>query len=331
MPGQIGLEATPEEYTGRMVDVFAELWRVLRADGVLWLNLGDCYATGAGKVGDHPGGEQGARWRGDASRVRDSRRRDRAAVMPNRGVHRADDAGKQSGRVAAMGPLTQPNRMPLAGLKPKDLVGVPWRVAFALQAAGWWLRSDIIWHKPNAMPESVTDRPTKAHEYLFLLTRSERYYYDADAIAEPRVTTGDAFVAGWATGPGSHAAVDHARENGGGAKFTHNQATPDAASDATTRNRRTVWTIASEAFAEAHFATFPTALAEPCILAGSRPGDVVLDPFCGAGTVGLVCERLGRSFVGIELNPEYAAMAEQRIRGDCPLFSDVRIVTGGGA
>ena len=162
MEGQLGLERTPEEYVSKLVAVFREVRRVLRDDGTLWCVLGDCYATGAGKVGNCPGGgEQGARWRGEGSK---------------------HDYG--------IGPVTQPNRMPLPGLKPKDLVGVPWRVVFALQADGWWLRSDIIWHKPNPLPESVTDRPTKAHEYVFLLAKSERYWYDAEAIAEP-ITKGD--------------------------------------------------------------------------------------------------------------------------------------------
>ncbi len=157
------------------------------------------------------------------------------------------------------------------GLKPKDLIGVPWLVAFALQADGWYLRSDIIWHKPNCQPESVKDRPTRAHEYLFLLTKSERYLYDHAAIQEASPHT---------TRP---------------------------------RNRRTVWSINTEGFHGAHFATFPTALVEPCVLAGSEVGDVVLDPFAGSGTVGVVCLKHRRRFVGIELNPEYAAMARKRI------------------
>lgn len=158
------------------------------------------------------------------------------------------------------------------GLKPKDLVGVPWRVAFALQADGWYLRSDIIWHKPNCQPESVKDRPTRAHEYLFLLSKSEQYYYD-------------------------HAAI---RERANGEK--------------TYRNRRTVWSINTEAFPEAHFATFPPTLVAPCILAGSRERDLVLDPFFGSGTVGEVCMGLGRSFMGIELNPDYARIAIRRLK-----------------
>jgi DNA modification methylase len=158
-------------------------------------------------------------------------------------------------------------------LKGKDLIGIPWRVAFALQADGWYLRSDIIWHKPNPMPESVTDRPTKSHEYLFLLSKSLRYYYDHEAIKEPAI-------------------------------------------DGTTRNKRDVWTITTKPFKGAHFAVMPEALVEPCILAGSKPGDTVLDPFAGSGTVGVVAKRHGRNFVGAELNPDYAAMAETRIASE---------------
>jgi site-specific DNA-methyltransferase (adenine-specific)/site-specific DNA-methyltransferase (cytosine-N4-specific) len=157
------------------------------------------------------------------------------------------------------------------GLKPKDLIGLPWRLAFALQADGWYLRSDIIWYKPNCQPESVKDRPTRAHEYIFLLSKSEKYYYDYESVCEPT--------------------------NGGG----------------TCRNRRTVWAVNTEAFPEAHFATFPTSLIEPCILAGSEPGDRVLDPFLGSGTVGEACLKLGRRFLGIELNPEYAEIAKARL------------------
>lgn len=165
--GQIGLEKTPQEYVAKMVEVFSEVRRVLRDDGTCWVNLGDCYATGAGRVGACPGGgERGAKWAG----YRGDRDKDPKAT--------------------GIGPMTQPNRMPLPGLKPKDLVGIPWRVAFALQADGWYLRSDIIWHKPSPMPESVTDRPTKSHEYIFMLSKSERYAYDAEAIKEPGTLQG---------------------------------------------------------------------------------------------------------------------------------------------
>ena len=199
--------------------------------------------------------------------------------------------------------------------KPKDLVGIPWRVAFALQADGWYLRSDIIWAKPNPMPESVTDRPTKAHEYLFLLSKSARYYYDAGAIAEAFADErmGNPGAYKWSYGEvgiqqkgGLH--------NGDGRVAGWNQ---DGSK--TGRNRRTVWTVPSQPFPGAHFAVMPQALVEPCVLAGSAPGDLVLDPFAGSGTVGVVALRHGRRFVGIELNAEYVSMARRRISG--PLFA----------
>jgi DNA modification methylase len=292
--GQIGLERMPEEYISKLVAVFRELRRVLADDGTLWLNLGDCYATGAGKVGDHPGGgEQGERWKG------------------NRGTHDANNSGKHSASLAAMGPRTQPNRMPIRGLKPKDLVGIPWRVAFALQADSWHLRSDIIWSKPNPMPESVRDRPTKAHEYLFLLSKNKRYYYDAAAIAEP---------ANWPEGPWGIPSQKHAAASNGKLMRTAAGLVKQAGVGRETRNKRSVWTIPTAPFPEAHFATFPPALVTPCILAGSAIGDTVIDPFAGAGTTGLVASRLNRNFVGIELNPKYAEMARRRIEQDAPLL-----------
>lgn len=270
--GQLGLERTPEEYVSRMVEVFREVRRVLADDGTCWINLGDSYATGAGKVGERPGGgAQGDNWQGA---------------------------------------MTSPNRLPLPGLKPKDLVGIPWRVAFALQADGWWLRSDIIWAKPNPMPESVTDRPTKAHEYLFLLAKSERYYYDAAAIAESGAWCGLQLdiVRG-----------RKVRAEAMGRKPSGNEVPGVDAKSPDRRNRRSVWTVTTQPFAEAHFAVMPEALVEPCILAGSAPGDVVLDPFAGSGTVGVVALRYGRRFVGCELNPEYVEMARKRVAG--PLFA----------
>ena len=271
---QLGLERTPDEYVGRMVEVFRQVGRALRDDGTLWLNLGDSY-SGAGLGGGI-----------DSQGINDSQKRAASA--------------KRSG-VRPIGP----------GLKPKDLVGIPWRVAFALQADGWWIRSDIIWHKPNPMPESVTDRPTKSHEYLFLLTKSARYRYDADAIREPAVL-----------GP-------HVRDRSSNFKKVgsqdpryggHLSGQPKIIYDGW-RNKRSVWSITTKPYSGAHFATMPPALVEPCIKAGSSPGDLVLDPFSGAGTVGLVANRLGRSYVGIEINPDYAAMSTDRIVGDAPLFN----------
>jgi DNA modification methylase len=305
---QIGLEPTPEEFVAELVAVFREVRRVLRDDGTLWLNLGDCYATGAGKSTNPGGGVQGARWRGETTRHRDERRRDhgqparngRGKPQTGRASERSGHEGKQSYRV---GPLSQPNRMPIVGLKPKDMVGMPWRVAFALQADGWYLRKDIIWHKPNPMPESVTDRPTSAHEYLFLLSKSERYHYDAAAIAEPLLH------------PESATDEDASRA------FTRRRKTTPASRQGaveleqptpTTRNARSVWTIPSEPYDGAHFACFPTALAQKCILAGSPLGGVVLDPFFGSGTVGQVAEVLGRRWFGIELQSRYEPLIAKR-------------------
>jgi DNA modification methylase len=203
-----------------------------------------------------------------------------------------------------VGSLTVGRKLPPFGYKPKDLLGIPWMVAFALRADGWWLRQDIIWHKPNPMPESVTNRCTKAHEYVFLLTKSARYFYDAAAIAE-EAERGDA---------GSRF------DQGKTAQHQLDRQASGARIDDGRRNARSVWPIATQPFSGAHFATMPPALAERCIRAGSRPGDMVLDPFGGAGTTGLVADRLGRSATLIELNPEYARLARERITADAPLL-----------
>jgi DNA modification methylase len=266
--GQLGLESTPEEYVARMVAVFAEVRRVLRDDGTLWLNLGDSYAgAGWGGGGNRKGNEHGQHDSPALSKVR--------GWTPD-------------------------------GLKPKDLIGIPWRVAFALQADGWYLRSDIIWAKPNPMPESVTDRPTKAHEYLFLLSKSERYFYDAEAVKEGADTAPHA--AGYVSG--AEYAVGPMSRNG------HSQREGDQtrvwAADGR-RNRRSVWTIATQPYSEAHFATYPEKLVEPCVLAGCPEGGTVLDPFNGSGTTGAVACRLGRNYIGCELNPEYVTLAHRRI------------------
>ena len=272
--GQLGLEPTPELFVEAMVAVFREVKRVLRKDGTVWLNLGDSYATGAGSVGDRPGGgRQGDNWKGA---------------------------------------MTSPNRMPLPGLKPKDLVGVPWRVAFALQADGWYLRSDIVWAKPNPMPESVTDRPTKAHEYVFLLSKSPRYYYDADAVreapAESVVARAAYMVGGTKRDPRP---TDHGSPDMGTRKSFADYASSG-------RNLRSVWNIATEPYPGAHFATFPRALVEPCIKAGSPSGGVVLDPFAGSGTTGLVAQSLSRRAVLIDLSADYLTQLMDRNR-DIPL------------
>lgn len=289
--GQIGLEPTPDAYVAELVAVFREVRRVMREDGTLWLNLGDSYAGGGGYAPNAPINQRrnnGEDWGALHSSSKPQRE---ATAKPNPGAR--------------------------YGLKPKDLIGVPWRVAFALQADGWWLRQDIIWNKPNPMPESVTDRCTKAHEYLFLLSKSARYYFDAEAIAEaavPQQRTG--IEAGYATP--KHAEIyEQGIRLKGGPRSTLNGPSGD------TRNRRSVWTVATQPYSEAHFATFPPALIEPCILAGCPKGGTVLDPFGGAGTTGLVADRLGRNAVLIDLNPEYAAMARERIGRDAGMFAEV--------
>ncbi len=268
---QMGLEATPDEFVAGMVAVFREVRRVLRDDGTLWLNLGDCYA---------------------ANRT--------YQVASTKG-------GKKHGPAQAAG--GKGSIVP-EGLKPKDLIGIPWRVAFALQADGWYLRQDIIWHKPNPMPESVKDRCTKAHEYVFMLSKSPRYYYDSDAVKEPAVDpTIGKFTDKWANKQRGHGR----RHDGFNGRYA---AKLEAEGVPTHRNRRSVWTVATKPFSGAHFATFPPDLIEPCILAGCPEGGMVLDPFGGAGTTGLVAARHGRNAVLCELNPEYAAMARDRIDAD---------------
>lgn len=417
--GQLGLEPTPDLYIEHMVDVFREVRRVLRKDGTLWLNMGDCYATGAGKVGEHPdGGAQGARWAG-----RDDSK-GRGTPIKAGGKRRKDGT--------YYGPVTQPNRMPQEGLKPKDLVMMPARLALALQAEGWWIRKEIIWAKPNPMPESVTNRPTTAHEKIYLCARSERYFYDADAVKEAG-ESGPSDLRKMAEGKprigGKHKTLDDTLSK---ASQHTNIGRKRSVGSPGTRNLRDVWTIATAPFPGAHFATFPPALVEPCVKAGTsekgccpgcgapwlrvlgkavptsgrnsgnrarkfgedhipgashvgrgfpwapaipstagwapscacydelylaefpqprsarkrhqraawgdrwkrvrrRPGldtwnvapALTLDPFGGAGTVGLVADRLGRDAILLELNPDYADMARRRIAGDAPLFAEV--------
>jgi len=280
--GQLGLEDTPEAYVANLVEVFRAVRRVLRDDGTLWLNLGDSYA------GSGPNSNAGF----------------------NERFGHGSGAKKQEEQSNGM-------RRDVATLKPKDLVGIPWLVAFALRADGWWLRSDIIWSKPNPMPESVTDRPTKAHEYVFLLAKSERYFYDADATREPHCAIVQARLR-------ESPPIDPARKSKG---IAHpgkigGPALPGGDNSLICnplgRNARTVWTVTSEPFAEAHFATFPQALARRCILAGSPEGGTVLDPFSGAGTTGVVAVKHARRYVGIELSPDYAAMASARLERECP-------------
>jgi DNA modification methylase len=266
--GQIGLEATPDEYVAKLVDVFREVRRVLRDDGTLWLNLGDSYARNPAK-GQHKPGQSG-----------------------DKNAYLYDVGGGRASATALCG-----------GLKEKDLIGIPWRVAFALQADGWYLRQDIIWHKPNPMPESVRDRCTKAHEYIFLLSKSPRYYFDAAAMEEP------------ASGrpPGNIKPTKGGRNYAAGAAEHRTAANLHNIGARETRNRRSVWTVTTKPFKGAHFATFPPELIEPCVLAGCRPGGLVLDPFGGAGTTGLVAQQHGRRALLLELNPDYARMAQERL------------------
>jgi len=269
--GQLGLESTPEEYVAKMVEVFREVKRVLRDDGTLWLNLGDSYNNTSG-------------------------------------FSRASPEYFREGRV---GGSADKKAIKHSTIKAKDLVGIPWMVAFALRADGWYLRSDIIWAKPNPMPESVTDRPTKAHEYIFLLSKSQHYYYDHEAIKEPAAYDGrkDTLLKGspkYEKGvvPGQ---VEHSMAAKGHERWKKNERGEYV------RNKRSVWTIPTKPFKEAHFAVFPPDLIKPCILAGCPEGGIVLDPFMGSGTTGMVAAMYQRNFIGFELNQEYCKMAEKRI------------------
>ena len=278
--GQIGLEATPEQYVEKLVAVFEEVRRVLTDDGTCWVNMGDCYISNSKSDYGDP------KYAGGRDRIDNQ------------------------------------NRKHIEGLRPKNIVGQPWRVAFALQASGWYLRQDIIWNKPNPMPESVKDRCTKAHEYIFLLSKSPRYYYDLEAIKEP--VTGNAHSRGSGVNPKAAKAPngwDTSKGNGG-----HGVIHKDGRSRGTTykprprqnesfssavrwmvdkRNRRSVWSVQTKPFPQAHFATFPPALIEPCILAGCPKGGVVLDPFIGSGTTAIVAHKHDCKFIGIELNQTY--------------------------
>ena len=267
--GQLGLEPTPQAYVENMVAVFRQVRRILKDDGVLWLNLGDSYNGSGGAGGDYsPGGLKHGQPKYPGRKVSD--------------------------------------------LKPKDLVGIPWRVAFALQTDGWWLRQDIIWHKPNPMPESVADRCTKAHEYVFMLTKSSHYYFDNEAIKEPANEAGkigDTFA-------GRQGTATYQTKSGG---------TGSPGKNYETRNKRSVWTINTKPFKGAHFAVMPEALCEPPILATSRPNDIVFDPFTGSGTVATVALRHGRNYLGIELNPDYIQIAINRIQNDQPMLNETEI------
>jgi DNA modification methylase len=262
--GQIGLEQTPDEYIKVMVEVFRCVWDVLADDGTLWLNIGDSYNNFRSQMG------------------------------PGQAVHGRD---KLNGK-----PDVNSKKRGVDGLKEKDLIGIPWMLAFALRADGWYLRQDIIWHKPNPMPESVGDRCTKAHEYIFLMSKSQKYYYDAKAIQEPLADeTRTNFQSG-------------SRSNGINKDRNDNDLSERSKSAVyELRNKRSVWTVPVKPYAGAHFAVFPTELIEPCILAGAPVGGIVLDPFMGSGTTAQVAQNLGRQYLGCELNPDYKPLQNKRL------------------
>lgn len=261
--GQIGLEQTPQQFVDAMVEVFRCVWDVLEDDGTLWLNLGDSYYN------YRPGKGQS---------------------MPKQTVSNTrqdlpDSCARRGNK--------------LEGLKEKDLIGIPWRVAFALQADGWYLRQDIIWHKPNPMPESVQDRCTKSHEYIFLFSKQPKYYFDNESIKEKGV-----IPAGTKGAKGSKE-----RQS----QIGVNLRPPEYKVYDGFRNKRSVWTVNTRPYKGAHFATFPAGLIEPCIKAGSHAGDIVLDPFMGSGTTAYVAQKLGRKYLGCELNPEYKSLQDERL------------------
>jgi DNA modification methylase len=285
--GQIGLEQTPEEYIAAMVEVFRCVRDVLADDGTLWLNIGDSYARNAGP---------------EESKLK---------TLHTMGV------GQK--KAHEMGAMRKGENKPPPGLKPKDLIGIPWMLAFALRADGWYLRQDIIWHKPNPMPESVRDRCTKAHEYIFLLSKSEKYFFDSEAMKEP-ATSGSAGTVR-KNQPRKMNATPLYQSNRGGHKQEPMKQGAMGTPEDGMRNRRSVWTVATRPYKGAHFATFPPALIEPCILAGSRPGDIVLDPFMGSGTTAAVSLQHGRQYLGCELNPEYGPLQQERIDAERNLFN----------
>lgn len=277
--GQLGLEQTPEQYVQKMVEVFREVRRILKPDGTLWLNLGDSYVRNPAKGQQKPG-----------------------------------DAGKQK-YIIERGNGRSSNACLPSGMKEKDLIGIPWMVAFALRADGWYLRQDIIWHKPNPMPESVRDRCTKAHEYIFLLTKNERYFFDSEAMKEPALNAGARIKLGAKSFAKGQAAGKGVAPSGNG--------NADHYDVPAYRNRRSVWTVTTQPFKGAHFATYPPGLIEPCVLAGSRRNDVVFDPFGGSGTTAAVALRHGRRAITCELNPEYVELIKQRIGRELPNAASV--------
>lgn len=314
--GQLGLEKTPEEYVGKLIAGFREVRRVLRDDGTLWLNLGDSYAGGGNNRGNgSPLSEKQSSNRGATGQVGQLRR----------------GSGRADGIVTGDSPRNRDGLGRVSGLKPKDLIGIPWRCAFALQADGWYLRSEITWCKKVPMPESVQDRPTSATEKIFLLSKSQRYFYNAAAVRNPpseswandsRWKTGstptndkNGYLEAGAQNPKQlHRMFDkqrgHSRRHAGfNDRWDQMEKGQQMANGS---NMRNYWILGPEPYSEAHFATFPTVIPRKCILAGSRPGDTILDPFFGSGTTGQVALELGRKCIGIELNPKYVQLAKHR-------------------
>lgn len=303
--GQLGLERTPEEYIAAMLEVFREVKRVLRDDGTLWLNMGDSYHGSWGNAGSRPELDG-----------KTQNQREKNVKYLNRGGW--DERRERP-----------PSSYKINGLKPKDLVGIPWMLAFALRADGWYLRQDIIWAKPNPMPESVRDRCTRSHEYIFLLAKERKYYFDSRGIAEPMKRPEELFRKTPAVFGGRdkfEAASKQSRLHSGnpycykGSTFdrgktgeAHKNTSIKPRQELFTRNKRDVWNVSTKPFKGAHFATFPPDLIEPCILAGSRPGDIVLDPFIGSGTTAQVALQHGRQYLGCELNPAYKELIDKRI------------------
>jgi len=268
---QLGLEANHEDFIENLCKVFDEVWRVLKDDGTIWVNLGDSYAqSGQGGGGSYEKERPG--WTNKARKAPE-------------------------------------------GLKPKDLVGIPWRFAFAMQKRGWYLRQDIVWAKPNPMPESVTDRCTKSHEYIFLMSKSAKYFYDYEAIKEPLAESSIGRLS-----QDIENQIGTTRANGGAKTNGNLKAVGDPESG---RNKRSVWNVTTSRYKDAHFATYPPELITPCILAGSAEGDIVLDPFSGSGTTGEVALLHNRNYIGLELNADYAKLSEKRLLEAGGMFASV--------
>lgn len=309
MKEQIGLEETPDEYVGKLVRIFREIRRTLKDDGTIWVNLGDSYS---GSWGNYSGKNRGA---GHQRKI------ENGSKVQNPAYDRSSE--------------WRPPTSKVKGLKSKDLVGIPWLVAFALRADGWYLRQDIIWSKPNPMPESVTDRCTKSHEYIFLLSKSQRYYYDHQSIKTIGLNPADdirrmnqqrednkSSPTEKINGLRPRKTWEDRKKEGAPARYEVSSKTPMLNSSVTdgTANKRSVWTVPTSMFRDkTHYAVFPELLVVDMIKAGSRIGGIVLDPFMGAGTTGLVAQKMGRSYVGVELNPEYIKISEKRL-SQKPLF-----------